>query len=191
MKTMNLKFLTILLISMGFIASCKEDEVKVSSFAGDYVISEATVAESFNVPVTGYGSIPVAAGTPITAAIQTALLSAVTCSSPDKSYVELREDFSLYLSCEGADPLNAGTWKEVSATELKLNLNSAAVQPAGIALTVTDVVKSGDILTGNASVPLPKAFVSAILAANNPPLTLDDSAPAIFLVKISLEFTQK
>ena len=191
MKTMNFKLLTILLISLGFIASCKEDEVKVSAFVGDYVITEATVAESFNVPVTGLGNIPIEVGTPITAAIQTALLSAVNCSSPDKSYIELRENFSLYLSCEGADPLNAGTWREVSATELKLNLNSEAVKPVGIALTVTDVVKSSDILTGKASVPLPKAFVAAILAANNPPLTLDDSAPAIFVVKISLEFTQK
>ena len=103
------------------------------------------VAESFNVPITGLGDIPVPVGTPITAAIQTALLSAVSCSSADKTYVEIREDFSLYMSCEGANPLNAGTWSEVSSSELLLNLNSTAVPsaPTGIALTVTDVVKSG------------------------------------------------
>ena len=66
MKTMNFKFLTILLISIGFIASCSKDEKKVSSFVGDYVITEAAVAETFNVPVTGLGNIPVPIGTPIT-----------------------------------------------------------------------------------------------------------------------------
>ena len=193
MKTLNLKFLAILLISLGIIASCGEDEVKTSSFVGDYVITEALVAEALNVPITGLGNIPIPAGTPITQAIQAALLGAVSCSSADKTYVELREDFSLFMSCEGANPLNAGTWSEISATDLMLNLNSTAVPsaPAGISLTVTDVEKSGGILTGLTSVPLPKAFIAAALAAYNPALTLDPSAPDIFVVKISLKFTQK
>ena len=55
---MNFKLLTILLISLVFIASCSEDKEKVSSFVGNYVITEATVAESFNVPVTGIGRYP-------------------------------------------------------------------------------------------------------------------------------------
>jgi hypothetical protein len=114
MKILNFKLLTILLISLGFSASCGKDEVKVSSFVGNYVITEALVAETFTVPITGVGSIPVPAGTPITTAIQAALLSAVSCSSADKTWVEIRDDFSLYMSCEGADPLNAGTWSEVS-----------------------------------------------------------------------------
>jgi hypothetical protein len=193
MKTMNFKSLSILLIALVFIASCSEDTKKVSAFVGDYVITEATVAESFNVPVTGLGDIPVPIGTPITAAIQTALLSAVSCSSADKTYIEIREDFSLYMSCEGANPLNAGTWTEISSTELLLNLNGTAVPsaPTGIALTVSDVVKNGDILTGKTSVPLPKAMIAATLAAINPSLTLDPSAPEIFVVKFSLKFTQK
>ena len=193
MKTMNFKFLTILLISIGFIAGCSDDEKKVSPYVGDYVITEAAVAETFTVPVTGLGDFPVPIGTPITEAIQTALLSAVTCSSPDKSYIEMREDFSLYMSCEGANPLNAGTWTEVSSTELLLNLNSAAIpsSPTGIALTVTDVMKSNGILTGITSAPLPKAFIAAAITAINPALTLDPSAPDIFVVKFSLKFTQK
>lgn len=193
MKTMNFKLLAILLISLGFIASCSEDTKKVSSFVGNYVITEALVAESFTVPVTGIGDIPIPVGTPITAAIQTALLSAVSCSSADKTYIEIRKDFSLYMSCEGANPLNAGTWTEVSSSELLLNLNSTAVPsaPTGIALTVTDVVKSGGILTGITSVPLPKAMIAATLAAINPALTLDPSAPDVFVVKFSLKFTQK
>ncbi len=193
MKTMNFKFLTILLISIGFIAGCSEDEEKVSSFVGDYVITEALVAESFVVPVEGLGDFPVPMGTPITAAIQTALLSAVSCSSADKTYVEIREDFSLYMSCEGANPLNAGTWAEVSSTELLLNLNSTAVPsaPTGIALTVTDVEKSGGILMGITSVPLPKAMIESLIKAYNPDLTLAASAPDIFVVKFSLKFTEK
>jgi hypothetical protein len=189
MKILNLKLRTILLISLGLIVSCGEDKEKVSLFVGDYVITEAKVAEPFDVPLTGF-VFTVQVGTPITAAIQKALLSAVDCSSPDKSYVELREDFSLFMSCEGANPLRAGTWTELSSTELLLNLNDKAV-PSAIALTVSDVVKSGGILTGNTSVPLPKAMIEAMLAAFNPDLILDASAPPVFVVKFTLKFTQK
>ena len=193
MKTLNFKLHLIVLVSLVFIASCGDDKEEVSAFVGDYVITEATVAETFTVPVAGMGNIPVPVGTPITAAIQTALLSAVSCSSADKSYVEIREDFSLYLSCEGANPLKAGTWTEVSSTELMLNFNSTAIpsSPTGIALQVTDVAKNGSVLTGKTSVPLSKAMVGSIIKAINPALTLDASAPAIFLVKFSLKFTQK
>jgi hypothetical protein len=193
MKTLNFKLLMILLISLGFIPSCSKDEKKVSPYVGNYVLDEALVAESFNVPITGLGDIPVAVGVPITEAVQTALLSAVSCTSADKTYVELRKDFSLYMSCEGADPLNAGTWTEVSSTELLLNLNSTAVPsaPAGIALPVTDVVINGNMLSGETSVPLPKLMVQAILTAINPALILDPSAPDIFVIKISLSFIKK
>jgi hypothetical protein len=189
MKNTRLKIFSVALILILSFHNCKKDETTVSPFIGDYVITEALVAESFTLPVTGIGNFAVPLNTPVTQAIQTALLSAVTCSSPDKSYIELREDFSLYLSCEGANAINGGTWAEGSATELQLNLNSTAVpsSPTGIALTVTDVVKSGNILTGKVSVPLPKEFLAAMIT----PLALDASAPAIFVVKISLKFTQK
>jgi hypothetical protein len=193
MKILNFRLLAILLISFVFIPCCKDDKAKVSPFVGNYVISEAKVAVGFSVPITGLGDIPVSVGTPITAAIQTALLGAVSCSSADKTYVELREDFSLYMSCEGANPLNAGTWTEVSSSELLLNLNSAAVPsaPTGIALTVSDVVKSGGILTGKTTVPIPKEMIAAMMAAINPNLVLDPSAQDIYLVTFTLKFTQK
>jgi hypothetical protein len=190
MKILNFKLLAIVLISLGFSASCGKDEAKVSSFVGNYVISEALIAESFNVPITGVGNFPVPVGTPITAAIQGALLSAVDCSSTEKTWVEIREDFSLYMSCEGANPLNAGTWSEESSSELKLNLNANAV-PTPISLTVTDVVKSGSTLTGVTSVPLPKEMIQALMTAYSPSLVLDPSAPAVFNVKFSLKFTKK
>lgn len=189
MKTINFKLPAILFISLGLIMSCGDDEETVSDFAGDYVITEATLSEALVVPVTGLGNITLPLNTPVTAAVQTALLGAVDCSSADKTYIEIREDFSLYLSCEGANPLNAGTWTEVTETELILNLNSTAIpsSPTGLALSVTEVVKSGTTLTGKTSVPLPKAFVAALID----PMVLDPSAPAIFLVKFSLKLTQK
>jgi hypothetical protein len=187
MKTMNLRFLVILLILLVFIPNCSKDNKVEVKFAGDYVITEALVTEAFTVPIQGVGDYPIPVNTPITTAIQTALLSAVDCSSADKSYIELRDDLSIFLSCEGANPLSAGTWSEVSATELKLNLNSTAVPPIGISLTVTDVLKNGTILTGKSSVPMPKAFIAALIA----PALLDETALPVYNVKISLKFTQK
>jgi hypothetical protein len=193
MKNKNFKVLAVVFILLGFAVSCSDKKESVSVYIGNYVITEATVSESFTVPITGLGNYPVPIGTPITGAIQTALLGAVTCSSANKTYVELREDFSLYLSCEGANALNAGTWSEVSSNELLLNLNSTAIpsSPTGIALQVTDVVKSGTVLTGKTSVPLPKQMIDAMVKAMSPLLALDASAPDVFLVKFSLKFTQK
>jgi hypothetical protein len=194
MKTTNFKFLAILLLFTGFTSGCGEDEDKTSIFVGNYVITEAKISEAFTVPITGMAiDFPVPAGTNITTAIQTALLGSVTCSSADKTYIEIRKDFSLYLSCELANELNAGTWTEVSSTQLSLNLNSTAVPsaPTGVSLQVTDVTKSGGILNGKTSVPLPKALVGAMITALNPDWTLDADAPDIFIVKFSLKLTQK
>jgi hypothetical protein len=97
----------------------------------------------------------------------------------------------LYLSCEGLTPLNAGTWEEVSATTLKLNMNSAAIpsSPTGFVLTVTDIVENASGLTGITSVPLPKAMIAGMIAPLQ--LTLSPSAPVVFIVKISIEFMKK
>jgi hypothetical protein len=193
MKTLNFKLAAFILILVGFAAGCSKDSSKVSPFPGNYVITEATVAESFSIPVTGLGNIPVPVGTPITAAIQVALLGAVTCTSADLTYIELRADFSLYMSCQGENSLNAGTWSEVSSTELLLNLNGTAIpsSPTGIALNVTEVVKNGTVLTGKTSVPIPKAMIAELVKAISPTFTLDPSAPDITIVKFALKFTQK
>jgi hypothetical protein len=137
------------------------------------------------------GNVSVPVGTAITQAIQAALLSALNCTSPDKSYVELREDNSLYLSCEGLNPLNAGTWEEVSASSLKLNMNSAAIpsSPLGVVLTVTNIVKNASGLTGITSVPLPKAMIADMIAPSQ--LTLSPSAPDVFIVDFVIEFIEK
>ena len=189
MKTYGLKLFSLLLISTLLFQNCNKDEESVSNFIGNYVITEALIAESFTIPISGVGNFTVPVNTSVTQAIQTALLGSVSCSSPEKAYIELHDDYSLYLSCEGANAISGGTWEEISATELLLNLNNTAVptSPTGIALTVTDVVKTGNILTGKTTVPMPKEYVAAMLA----PMTLDASAPAVIIIKISLKFTEK
>jgi hypothetical protein len=192
MKTSNFKWLAAIFALVVLIPNCKDDDKKnVSEFIGNFVINHAELSEALTVPTVENGDIPLAAGTDITQLIQTALLSAVNCSSADKSYVELREDYSLYLSCEGSNPLNAGTWEEVSATSLKLNMNSAAIpsSPTGFVLTVTDIVNDQAGLTGTTSVPLPKAMISGMIAPMQ--LTLSPAAPAIFFAKFSVEFIRK
>jgi hypothetical protein len=192
MKTSNFKWLAAIFALVVLIPNCKKDDGKdVSEFIGSYVISSAELAEALIVPTVEAGNVPVPVGTDITQLIQAALLSAVSCSSPDKSYVELREDFSLYLSCEGSNPLNAGTWEEVSATSLKLNMNSAAIpsSPTGFVLTVTDIVTDQAGITGKTSVPLPKAMIAGMIAPLQ--LTLSPTAPDIFIAKFSVEFIRK
>lgn len=192
MKTSHFKWLAAIIALVLLIPDCKKDnDNNTSEFIGSYVINSAELTESLVVPTVEAGNVPLPVGTNITQLIQAALLSAVNCSSADKSYVELREDFSLYLSCEGLNPLNAGTWEEVSATSLKLNMNSAAIpsSPTGFVLTVTDITTDQTGLTGTTSVPLTKAMVASIIASMQ--LTLSPSAPEIFLAKFYVEFIKK
>ena len=189
MKTLRFKPLAILLTFLVMMTGCNKDDKEVSKFVGNFVISSAVLDEALTVPTNEQGNVSIPAGTNITVAIQTALLSAVSCSSPDKSFVELREDKSLYLSCEGSSPLNAGTWEEVSATSLKLNMNATAIPPVGFVLTVTEIVEDSNGLTGVASVPLPKVMVAGIISSMQ--LTLTAAAPEMFIVKISIEFSEK
>lgn len=173
-----------------FVTGCKKDKEEPSIFIGDFVISNAELTEAITIPIVEVpGNISVPVGTDVTLAIQTALLSAVSCSSADKSYVELREDNSMYLSCEGLNPLSAGTWEEVSATSVKLNMNATAIPPIGFVLLVTDVVKDADGITGIANIPLTKVMIAGIIAPMQ--LTVSPTAPEIFMVKISIEFIEK
>ena len=189
MKTLRFKCLPIIIALLAMVPGCKDDDKEVSKFVGNFVINKALLAESFTVPTQEAGNISIPVNTDITQAIQSALLSAVSCSSPDKSYVELREDNSMYLSCEGSSPLNAGTWEEISATSLKLNMNSSAIPPSGFVLSVTEVVDITGGLAGKATIPLPKAMVAAMIASMQ--LTLSPAAPDLFIIKISIEFKRK
>ena len=193
MKILNLKYLIVLFASIAIFTSCgDDDETKISPYVGNYVISKATIAEALSIPIVpfnGMTSFPVAIGTDITAAIQASLLSQVTCSSATKSWVELRDGGSMYMSCEGANGLNAGTWEEISASELKLNMNAAAIpsSPTGFVLNVTNIVQSNNTMTGKTTVPLPKEMVAAMIA----PLTLAGTALPVYMVTFSIEFVKK
>jgi hypothetical protein len=190
MKSMNFMWSAIIITSFLLIAGCNNDDDKdVSDFVGNFVISKAELAAVLVIPTVESGNFSIPVATNITQVIQTALLSAVSCSSASKSYVELRENFSMYFSCEGANPLNTGTWEEVSATSLKLNMNSTAIPPVGFVLTVTDIEKDATGLTGIATVPLPKIMVANMVAAMQK--TIDPSAAAVYMATISIEFTKK
>jgi hypothetical protein len=189
MKFLSLKKMAIMLVMFVLITNCKDEEQKgVSEYAGNYAITNAELAEALTVPTNEQGNFAIPVGTDITELIKVALLSAVSCTDPDTSWVELREDYSMYLSCEGSNLLNAGTWEEVSATSIKLNLNNTAIptSPSGVALTVTNLVVDGNSLTGATNVPLPKAMISSMIS----PLTLTTSAPIIFNVKFTIEFIE-
>lgn len=194
MKFLNFSPFAALVLSLTLFSGCSDDDTpEVSPFVGNYVISKAVLAEALTIPIEPVPNIGdkivVPVGYDITAAIQGSLLSQVNCSSADKSWVELRENKSMYMSCEGTNELNAGTWEEISATELKLNMNNAAIpsSPTGFVLNVTDIVQNNNGLNGKTSVPLPKEMVAAMVA----PLTLAASAPPVFMVTFTLDFLKK
>lgn len=191
MKILKYKYFLAFIVSIAIITGCKDDPPEeVSSFVGNFVISHAEVATTTLLMTVEGPQIPVPAGTDITTAIQNALLSSVDCSSADKSYVELREDNSIYMSCEGQNEINAGTWEEVSATELKLNLNHTAIpgSPTGMVLSVTEIVKNATGWTGKTSVPMPKEMFAPILLGFG--FTIADT-PATYLITFSLDFIEK
>ena len=193
MRILKFGFLAALVLSMSVFTGCKDDDTtEVSAFVGDYIITKATL--NAIVPAINsneIGPVPIPPGTDITALIQESLLSQVDCDAANKSWVELRENKSRYMSCEGANELNAGTWEEVSATELKLNMNSAAIpsSPTGFVLSVKNIAIAGNNMTGSTSVPLPKDMAAAILAQMN--LTLSADNPDVFMVEFSITFVKQ
>jgi hypothetical protein len=113
MKNLRLKYIFVLVISLTIFSGCNDDdEDKVSAYIGNFSISKAMLAETLTIPIVPFNvmsSVTAPIGQDITQAIQNALLSQVTCSSANKSWIELRNDNSMYMSCEGTNALNAGT----------------------------------------------------------------------------------
>ena len=194
MKKFSLKYLVLLLCSISIITGCSDDDdAEVSPFIGDYVIHSASVSDEFVISINGASGpmdFEVPPGMDITEVIQAALLSSVECDSPANSFVELRKDNSMFMSCAGENELNAGTWEEVSPTELKLNMNNEAIpsSPVGFLLNVTDIVMAGSNMSGLTSVPLPKDMVEALLPQG---ITLAPENPPVFMVKFSLTFVKQ
>ena len=182
-------------VSLMILSGCSDDpEEVVSTLIGDYVITKAELTEPLTIVTNEIGPFQIPVGTPITTMIQEALLGAIECSTPEKTLLELRDDNSMFLSCKDSDEeLDAGTWEEVSETVIKLNLNNTAVpsSPAGIPLTVNNVVIDGDVLTGETTVPLPRemlAVVVATMSAGVATLNMEETpvvVPATFLIELT------
>ncbi len=196
MKTSKLFLLTFLSVSLVFLSSCKDDPVdEVNSYVGDYIITKATISEPLVLQTNESGELIVPAGIDITAMIQDALLSAIDCDAAN-SIIELREDFSLYLSCSSSmEEIDAGTWEEQSATVILLNMNSTAIpsSPTGIVLTVTDVSLIGNALTGTSSVPVAEEMLIGIVALmTGGQKTLDEEAtPSVVPMTFTIEMTKQ
>ena len=196
MKRPKFFYLSLLAMSVIMLSGCEDDPVEeVSPLIGDYVITKAVLSEPLTLVTNEKIPLPIPAGTDITTMIQTALLGAIECTA-ENSLIELREDNSLYLSCKGSeDEIDAGTWEEVSETVIKLNMNSTAVplSPAGVVLTVSDVVIDGNVLTGETTVPLPREMLAGVVAAlSGGQLTLNMeetpvAVPATFVIELTKE----
>jgi hypothetical protein len=196
MKRTNFFYLSLLAISVIMLSGCEDDPVEeVSPLIGDYVITNAVLSETMTLVTNEIGPIPINAGQDITTMIQTALLGAIECT-PEKTLIELRDDEFMFFSCKDSDEeLDAGTWKEVSETEIILNLNTTAVpsSPTGLPLTVNDVVIDGNVLTGETTVPLPREMLAGIVAAMSggvATLNMEETpvaVPATFMIELTKE----
>jgi hypothetical protein len=196
MKTSRLIMLVFLSVSLVFLSSCEDDpEVEVSPYIGDYIITKATLSVDLVLQTLPIGPTTVPAGTDITTMITTALLGAIDCE-PANSLIELREDFSLYLSCSSStEELDAGTWEEQSTTVIVLSMNSTAIpsSPTGIVLTVTNITLVNNLLSGETTVPISEQMlvsVVALLTGGN--LELDQEAtPSAVPITFTIELTKQ
>lgn len=198
MKNLRFSLFAALVLSVILFAGCKDDpEEEVSQYAGSYVITKATLSSAISLAINGSPlPLTVPAGTDITPLIQQSLLSALTLCTPDKSLIELKEDYTMLMKCEGTTTeINAGTWEEVSATVLKLSMNSTAIpsSPLGFVLTVNNVELENKKLSGDTSVPMPKATLAIIVTTMTGGLaSLDlDATPIVLPVNFYIELVQK
>jgi hypothetical protein len=201
MKKTQLKYLFLFLLAFSVFNACEDDaDDPTSVFVGDYLITEALVAEEFDLTtiVTGTtyqgDTITVPAETNITESIQVALLGSIECT-PDKSLIELRKDNSMYLSCDGTTvELDAGTWEEVDEATIILNMNAAAVPSSvvGFSLTVSNITLVGSTLSGETAVPLPGEMLAPLVTQySQGALALDLTANPIVYVKLKLTLTKQ
>lgn len=194
MKTSRFILFALLSLSMVFLSACKEDpEDELSPYIGNYIITDATLSEPLTLQTNEIGPMNVPAGTDITLMIQSSLLGSIDCD-PDRSIIQLLEDFSLFLSCTNTQQeIDAGTWEEQSETVIVLNLNSIAIpsSPTGFVLTVSDVTLADDVLSGTTSVPISEEnLISIVQLMSQGNATLDeeatpDAVPITFTIELA------
>ena len=188
--------LAFLSVSLVFLSSCKDDPVEVvSPYIGDYIITKATLSEALVLQTLPITPMTVPAGTDITQMIVTALLGAIECE-PANSLIELREDFSLYLSCtSSSEELDAGTWEELSETVIVLSMNSTAIpsSPTGIVLTISDVSLVSNVLTGTTTVPISNQMLAVLIPLmSGGALTLDmEATPPALPITFTIELEKQ
>jgi len=196
MKKSSFILLAFLSVSLVFLSSCEDDpEEEVSPYIGNYIITKATLSEPLTLTTNEIGEIEVPAHTDITQMITTALLGAIDCE-PANSLIELREDFSLYLSCtSSSQELDAGTWEEQSETVIILSMNSTAIptSPTGIVLTVTDVSLVSNVLSGDTTVPISEEMLVGVVALMSQGLaTLDlEATPPAVPITFTIELAKQ
>ena len=203
-KMKQLKFsalIAIIFASMMFTACGDDDDngndEQKSPYIGNYTIKSAKLAEAMPLEmIIGKDTmtVPIPAGQDFTDLISSALLNVIPECSAESSLIEMREDFSLYLSCATSEwELNAGTWQEKdNGTTLVLNFNQSAIpsSPTGFQLTINDVKLENGVMSSTAVIPIPWATLAAAIAASGQ-ATLTENNPDPIMFTFDLEFTKK
>ena len=95
---MKLKFINYLFVITLLFISCSDDDDAVSKepLLGVYTISKSVLTSD---AVSQNGAASVASGTNVTAAIVTAFLSEIDCSSSADKGIEIAENNKIYFVC--------------------------------------------------------------------------------------------
>ncbi len=201
-KMKQLKFsalIAIIFASMMFTACGDDDnnDEQKSAYIGSYTIKSAKLAEALPLEMVIGGktmTVPIPVGQDFTDLISNSLLNVIPDCNAQSSLIELKEDFTMYLSCATSEwELNAGTWQEKdNGTTLVFNFNQNAIpsSPSGFQLTATDVKLENGIMSSTAVIPIPWA-VLAVAMEKSGQATLTENNPDPIMFKFDLEFEKK
>lgn len=173
-----MKKLLILLMAALVITACKKDDDEDNNTPAEPTFEEKIVGQyafisgTFNMEVTMYNlinppdTVTFPEGSDASLIVGASLLDDSPCDNPDNTLLDMREDYSLYYICNGEDNEDQmGTWDaDETNNSLALNVNS---ELGPIAVTITNVVFSGNKLTGVIiGLPVPKDFSQPVGATN-------------------------
>ncbi len=156
----NSIFNLFLIFSLVFIACDDEaDNVSKEPLVGTYTISKSVLTSD---ATSANGLVSIASGTNITAAIVTAFLSEIECSSSANKAIEIAENNKINFVCRLEDKTQEqGSWAINEArTEFTLTL---LIQGTLVPLKLTGLQESSSKISGNiASIPVPPLLLSTI-----------------------------